>query len=138
MIDWTEIIITMLTLFIGGGGIVTIVTLRDKKNAAMLDNIVTLIESNAKTNEEWKAIAAERAVRCGELKSDLDRKDNKIDTLYGDMTQMRNELDHTRTKCAVATLLKCTMVECGKRQPPLGSDKMDNENGNDIKELQLP
>lgn len=138
MINWTEVIVTGMTLLLGGGGLLTVVTLRDKKNAAMLDNIVKLIESNAKTNEEWKAIAAERAVRCGELKSDLDRKDNKIDTLYVDMTQMRNELDHTRTKCAVATLLKCTIVECGKRQPPLGCDKMDNENGNDIKELQLP
>lgn len=126
MINWTEIIITGLTLLLGGGGIVTIVTLRDKKNAAMLDNIVKLIESNAKTNEEWKAIAAERASRCGELKNDLDKKDNKIDALYGDITQMRNELDHTRTKCAVATLLKCTSVECGKRQPPLGKDSPED------------
>lgn len=127
MIDWTQIIITCLTLLLGGGGIVTIVTLRDKKNAAMLDNIVKLIESNARTNEEWKAIAAERACRCSELKQDLDKKDGKIDALYVDIAQLRNDLDHTRTGCAVATLLKCDVVECGKRHPPLGKGEQIKE-----------
>lgn len=112
-----------MTLLLGGGGLLTVVTLRDKKNAAMLDNIGKVIDSNAQTNTEWKEIATERSNRCLELKQDLDRKDAKIDSLYCDIAQLRNDLDHTRTQCAVATLLKCDVVECGKRQPPLGKNE---------------
>ena len=42
--DWTTIIITILTLLISNGGLVTLVKLREKKNAAFLDNISKLID----------------------------------------------------------------------------------------------
>ena len=100
--DWTAIIITILTLLISNGGLVTLVTLREKKNAAFLDNISKLID-------QWQEVANDRKLRADELKSDLDRKDAKIDSLYAEIAKLRGELDHTRTSEAVARMLKCTL-----------------------------
>lgn len=119
--DWTQIVITALTLLIGGGGIVTLVTLRDRKNAALLDNILKVIESNSRTNEEWKAIAYEWAHMCVELKGDLDRKDGKIDELRKEKETLMETLDDIRTDKAIADVLKCTKTECTERHPPFGA-----------------
>lgn len=82
--DWTTIIITILTLLISNGGLVTLVTLREKKNAAFLDNISKLID-------QWQEVANDRKLRADELKSDLDRKDAKIDSLYAEIAKLRGE-----------------------------------------------
>lgn len=121
MINWTEIIITAMTLLVGGGGLVTIVTLRDKKNALVLENIQKLISSNSETNEEWKEIAAERTSRCSELKADLEARDNKIDSLYDEIKQLRADLDQANTDVAVARIYKCCTVGCPEREPPFGA-----------------
>lgn len=68
--DWTTIIITILTLLISNGGLVTLVTLREKKNAAFLDNISKLID-------QWQEVVNDRKLRADELESDLDCKDAK-------------------------------------------------------------
>ena len=111
--DWTTIIITILTLLISNGGLVTLVTLREKKNAAFLDNISKLID-------QWQEVANDRKLRADELKSDLDRKDAKIDSLYAEIAKLRGELDHTRTSEAVARMLKCENTACLDRKPPFG------------------
>lgn len=110
-----------MTLLIGGGGLVTIVTLRDKKNALVLENIQKLISSNSETNEEWKAIAAERASRCSELKDDLEARDDKIDSLYDEIKQLRSDLDQRNTEVAVTRIYKCCKVGCSDREPPFGT-----------------
>ena len=112
--DWTTIIITILTPLISNGGLVTLVTLREKKNAAFLDNISKLID-------QWQEVANDRKLRADELKSDLDRKDAKIDSLYAEIAKLRGELDHTRTSEAVARMLKCENTACLDRKPPFGS-----------------
>lgn len=116
--DWTQIIITGLTVLFGGGGLVVLVTLQDRKYAAMLENMKQMIASNAATNDEWKEIAEERTKRAEELKRDLDRKDAKIEKLYSEAGRLRNALDHLRTANAVNALMKCTKTKCGDRQPP--------------------
>lgn len=115
--DWTTIIITILTLLISNGGLVTLVTLKEKKTSAFLDNVTKLID-------QWQEVAEERKNRAVELKSDLDKKDAKIDALYVEISKLRNELDHTRTSEAVARMIRCEKTECTQRKPPFGSDKI--------------
>lgn len=120
MVDWTQIVTTAMTLLIGGGGLVTLVTLRERKNGALLENIAKVLESNSETNKEWREIAAERAKRCQELKEDLDRKDGKIDELYKSREDLTALLDEERTARAVAEVFKCDVVGCALRHPPFG------------------
>lgn len=119
--DWTQIIITALTLLIGGGGIVTLVTLKDKKTSALLENIEKVLQNNAETNKEWKEIATERAGRCNELKTDLDKKDGKIDELRKEKEDLMQNLDDLRTEKAIVDVLKCTKTGCTERHPPFGA-----------------
>ena len=116
--DWTTIIVTILTLLISNGGLVTLVTLREKKNAAFLDNVSKLID-------QWQEVANDRKLRADELKTDLDRKDAKIDSLYVEIAKLRGELDHTRTSEAVSTMLKCENTACLDRKPPFGSVELN-------------
>lgn len=119
--DWTQIIITTLSLLIGGGGIVTLATLRDKKTEALLENIEKVLQNNSETNKEWQDIAAERAGRCAELKTDIDRKDEKIDELRRDKEALMQTLDGLRTEKAIAEVMRCTKTGCPERHPPFGS-----------------
>lgn len=116
--DWTTIIVTILTLLISNGGLVTLVTLREKKNAAFLDNVSKLID-------QWQEVANDRKLRADELKTDLDRKDAKIDSLYVEIAKLRGELDHTRTSEAVSAMLKCENTACLDRKPPFGSVELN-------------
>lgn len=122
-LDWTQIIISLSTLLLGGGGLVTLVTLRDKKMSAMLDNIVLIIKSNSATNDEWQEIARERASRITELKQDLDHKEEVIKEQYKEIAGLRTDLDNCRTRLAVAELLKCETITCNGRKPPFGTTK---------------
>ena len=114
MIDWTNIITTTIAVLIGSGGLATIVTLREKKNAAFLEN-------NSKLIDQWQEVATERHERAKELKGDLDTKDKKIDQLYAEISKMRNELDHLRTAIALADVLRCEKTACADRLPPFGT-----------------
>ena len=112
--DWTTIIVTVLTVLISNGGLVTLATLKEKKNAAFLDNVTKLID-------QWQEIAEERKQRAKELKDDLDAKDKKIEEVIHDRSGIRDDLDHTRTELAVAKMLRCDKTACSDREPPFGS-----------------
>lgn len=111
--DWTSVITALIAALIPTGGLTAIVTLRDKKTAALLENVESVIV-------QWEKIAEERAKRASELKADLDRKEEIIQEQWREMSQLRNDLDHERTNRAVAELLKCDLTGCKDRQPPFG------------------
>ena len=114
--DWSSIITALIAALIPTGGLTAIVTLRDKKTAAFLENAGKLIAY-------WKQIADDRTVRAEELKKDLDAKDKKIDELYREKDDLREKLDHVRTERAVLNAYKCYEMECQDRVPPFGSDR---------------
>ena len=107
--DWTSIIIAILT----SGTLTTIVTLRDKKTAAFLENAKTLID-------QWQEVADGRKTRMDELKADLDRKEDIIQKQWVEISELRTALDHARTAGAVAEMLKCKKTGCTDREPPFG------------------
>ena len=69
--DWSSIIVALVAALVPTGGLTAIVTLKDKKTAAFLDNTEKLIN-------QWQEIADGRKVRMDELKADLDRKEDVI------------------------------------------------------------
>lgn len=111
--DWTAILTALIAALVPTGGVTAIVTLRDKKTAAFLENAKTIID-------HWMKIAEERTQRAEELKGDLDRKESIIQGQWKEISELRNELDDTRTHRAVAEILKCEKTDCDKRQPPFG------------------
>lgn len=121
--DWTVIITTLIAALIPTGGLVGLVTLRDKKTAAILDNFDRVIK-------EWRSIAGDRQSRADELKTDLSKKEEKINEMYKEISHYRTQIDDLSTSNAVLKVLKCKLVGCGKRVPPLDMAVADNSNGN--------
>lgn len=111
--DWTSVITALIAALVPTGGITAIVTLRDKKTAALLENVESVIA-------QWEKIAEERAKRASELKADLDRKEEIIQEQWREMSQLRTDLDHERTGRAVAEIMKCDITSCKDRHPPFG------------------
>lgn len=111
--DWSSIIVALIAALVPTGGLTAIVTLKDKKTAAFLDNTEKLIN-------QWQEIADGRKVRMDELKSDLDRKEDVIQEQWKEISGLRNELDHARTDKAVAELMRCEKTSCPDRMPPFG------------------
>ena len=60
MSDWLTLLTTFITALIPTGGLATIVTLRDKKTAAALDNVKTVVG-------RWQEIVEDCKTRAGEL-----------------------------------------------------------------------
>lgn len=111
--DWLTLLTTFITVLVPTGGLTAIVTLRDKKTAAVLDNIKTVVD-------QWQEIAGDRKTRAEELKVDLDRKEDIIQKQWVEISDLRNQLDHERTARAVAEMLKCRKTDCTDREPPFG------------------
>ena len=113
MSDWLQILTTFISVLVPTGGLTAIVTLRDKKTAAFLENAKTLID-------QWQEVADGRKTRMDELKADLDRKEAIIQEQWVEISELRNSLDHARTAGAVAEMLKCRKTACADREPPFG------------------
>lgn len=105
-----EIIVTALF----GGGIVTFVTLRDKKTEAMLSNMEKVIE-------ELRTLAGGYKEEVVALKGELKDKEVYIDELHKKESGLYEKLDKANSRAAVFKILKCTRVGCDKRVPPFGS-----------------
>lgn len=135
MIDWTDVIKTLIVAVVGGGGFIGVATIRETKQGKFLDNITKLIDN-------WQELAEERKARAQELKSDLDKRDHKIDALYKEKEILREELDFTRTENAIAKLLKCDRTSCIDRHPPFGQgyvfNKKEKKNDEDKPERDRP
>lgn len=110
--EWVEILGNLAEVALTGG-LLALVTIRDKKTAAILDNYDRVIKS-------WEETAEERHKRADELKTDMDKKDNKIEELYNENRELRNALDDERTRRARAEMLKCHRLKCIDREPPYG------------------
>lgn len=108
--DWGTIIISVIGAVVGGGGLagvfVPLLNRKEKKRSLQLENM-------SKINDEWKRLADERGAK-------IDKLNDKIDSLYGDMSEYRRQLDDANTRAAVAEIMKCVRTGCTDREPPFG------------------
>lgn len=109
-----EIIVTALF----GGGIVTFVTLKDKKTEAMLQNMEKVIE-------ELRVLAGGYKEEVISLKGELKEKEAYIDELHRKESGLYEKLDKANSRAAVFKILKCTKVGCDLRVPPFGSGAVE-------------
>ena len=131
--DWGTIT-TLIAEVLFGGGLLVFVTIKDKKTAAILDNMQTVIE-------EERSLASEYKSEVTSLKDDLAKKDDVIRDkeeyirgLHKEKSELHDKLDKANSRAAVNKLLKCQEVGCSQRRPPLGEGAADTfkqiRNGN--------
>ena len=131
--EWGTIT-TLVAEVLFGGGLLAFVTIKDKKTAAILENMQRVIE-------EERDLAKEYRTEVGSLKEEIKQKDadaksqeEYIRTLHRENSELHEKLDKANSRAAVNKLLKCQEVGCSQRRPPLGEGAADTlkqiRNGN--------
>jgi chromosome segregation ATPase len=122
--DWTQILVAVISTIGGaivGGGFMMWFTRREVKDGKATENMQKVVESMQKSLDAKDRIIEEREARCKELKSEIDKKDDKIERLLKEKSDLRDENDDLKTNLAVTTMLKCIKLNCIERDPPFGS-----------------
>ena len=129
--DWGSVA-QLITTFLFGGGILTFVTLKDKKTEAILGNMQKVIDEQREMmkhkKDMYEAILTQKDEEIADLRKSIDRneekiekKDEKIDEQYRINSSLRHKLDDANTAKAVAEVMLCDKVSCVERNPPLGA-----------------
>lgn len=105
MIDWQTIIISALSIILTGGGLASIFFFRENKQAKRLENEAT-------ASEQWQALYEKSDEKVESLNS-------KIDELFKENKFLRDQLNEVTTKNAKLELLKCAVLRCADRKPPM-------------------
>lgn len=115
---WSDIILALIS-FVTGGGLTGLITIRQSKNRAEIDNASALVAEYKSLLEEYKA--------------NHDKDQEKIEALTKDINDMKIELagmkakmEQMKTISANAVLLKCDNINCRKRRPPLKPEALES------------
>ncbi|MCM1301896.1 MAG: hypothetical protein NC226_09260 [Bacteroides cellulosilyticus] len=115
MMNWITGIVALLGGIGGLGGICSIFLFyRENKRAKQLDN-------EHKANEEWQGLVEQYKEHVKDLEETVKAKDNKIDSLYNANNELRKRNDKLSSTVAALTILRCKVVGCTSRIPPMGS-----------------
>lgn len=115
-LDWTQIIIAFIT----AGGFTAMLTIREKKTGLFMSNV-------EKVSQEWQKIAESRKEMYDDLKGEYDKLSQSKEEQLRINANLRHKLDDANTEAAVNRLLKCEIVGCGSRVPPLKAVKQDSK-----------
>lgn len=114
--DFTSIIIAIIGA-LAGGGLTSILTIRETRKSIRIDN-------KAKEDDRWSKLADELQDQNEMLNERIDKKDARITELEDRCVILRQQLDEKNTALAKATLLRCTRLACDRRKPPLGYSEL--------------
>ena len=111
--DWTTVIASLIAAIFGGGGIGALFYRKENKRAKQAETEISLADG-------WQKLAEAKQGRISKLEQTIESKDAKIEELYVEIGQLRNEKDVLSTKVAVLEVYKCVKVGCAERKPPFG------------------
>lgn len=115
--DITSILIAIIGA-LAGGGLVSLLTIRETKKSMKIDN-------KAKEDDRWSKLADELKDQNETLNERIDKKDARIIELEDRNATLREQLDKSRSKCIAAELIKCVKLECTDRVPKIGTKYLD-------------
>ena len=116
--DWANILEVLISC-IFGGGIVSILTLRETKKGLKIEN-------KQKEDNRWEVLADQLQDQIEKLQEQiailnerLEKKDERIIELEDRCSGLQEKLDTSRTQCSIATMLRCNKISCIDRVPPI-------------------
>ena len=110
-----ENIIQLISLLLGGGGLITLFLITERKTKAQMENTAQAIA-------EWQKIVERSHQDLKEAKERAKELQDLYLVQFDINTKLRKELDEKNTKIAVLALLRCCKLKCRDREPPYGSE----------------
>lgn len=131
--EW-GIITTLVAEVLFGGGLITFVTIKDKKTAAILENMQKVIEEERGLSKGYREDVSSLKAEIREKDEVIRGKEDYIKELHKEKSELHEKLDKANSRAAVNKLLKCHEIGCAHRRPPLGEVAADTyrqiRNGN--------
>ena len=118
-----ENIIQLISLLLGGGGLVALFLITERKTKAQMENTAQAIA-------EWQKIVERSHQDLKEAKQRAKELQDLYLVQFDINTKLRKELDEKNTKIAVLSLLRCRKLKCIDREPPYGSE-VEKEDANE-------
>ena len=112
--DWTTIISALMAALIPTGGLLAIVTIKERKTALQIDNQKSIAESYRQLADEYR----EREAKTQEL---MASKEAEVLEQVKLNSSLRHKLDDAHTETAVCRIMYCRNSKCIQRDPPFGS-----------------
>ena len=110
-----ENIIQLISLLLGGGGLVALFLITERKTKAQMENTAQAIA-------EWQKIVERSHQDLKEAKERAKELQDLYLVQFDINTKLRKELDEKNTKIAVLSLLRCRKLKCIDREPPSGAE----------------
>ena len=110
-----ENIIQLISLLLGGGGLITLFLITERQTKAQMENPAQAIA-------EWQKIVERSHQDLKEAKERAKELQDLYLVQFDINTKLRKELDEKNTKIAVLSLLRCRKLKCIDREPPYGSE----------------
>ena len=110
-----ENIIHLISRLLGGGGLITLFLITERKTKAQMENTAQAIA-------EWQKIVERNHQDLKEAKERAKELQDLYLIQFDINTKLRKELDEKNTKIAVLSLLRCRKLKCIDREPPYGSE----------------
>ena len=110
-----ENIIQLIFLLLGGGGLIALFLITERKTKAQMENTAQAIA-------EWQKIVERSHQDLEEAKERAKELQDLYLVQFDINTKLRKELDEKNTKIAVLSLLRCRKLKCIDREPPYGSE----------------
>ena len=118
-----ENIIQLISLLLGGDGLITLFLITEHKTKAQIENTAQAIA-------EWQKIVERSHQDLKEAKQRAKELQDLYLVQFDINTKLRKELDEKNTKIAVLSLLRCRKLKCIDREPPYGSE-VEKEDANE-------
>ncbi|MEG1759512.1 MAG: hypothetical protein RSB23_06260 [Alistipes sp.] len=105
--DWTTIIVAIVSALLTSGGLASIFFFRENKRAKQLENETT-------ASAQWRELYDKSEAK-------VDSQTLKIDAMYKENNYLRDQNNNITTQNAVLKMYKCEFLACTNRKPPFGS-----------------
>lgn len=117
--EWGTITALVAELLFGGG-LLAFVTIKDKKTAAILENMQNVIEEERELAKEYRSEVSSLKAELKQKDESIREQETYIRSLHKENSDLHEKLDKANSRAAVNKLLKCREIGCGQRRPPLG------------------
>lgn len=117
--DWATIIVALIGS-LGGGWLISLLTLRQTKKGKDIEN-------KQKEDERWSKLCDEQQDQIEDLNVRLEKKDARIMDLEDQNANLHKSLNEVSTDRAICKILRCDVTACKDRKPPLGFKEVSIE-----------